>query len=99
MAQNTRKVCAAGAWTQLTDADAAADVTVMLASDVPVSIQATTGATAPTDDIGPFYLLQIGDGWSEATIVEKFPGVAGALRLWAKPLGSERSAIVSISHA
>lgn len=102
MAQNTRKACPAGVWTQLTNADVSTDVTVMLASDVPVSLQATTDATAPTDDIGPLELLQYGDGWSEATIAEKFPGVA-AVRLWAKPKAENpvaaRDSVVSISHA
>ena len=102
MAQNTRISCPAGVWTQLTDADVAADISVMLASNVGVSLQATSNATAPTDNIGPLELLSKGDGWSEATILEKFPGVALADRLWAKPNGStfmnSADAVVAVSH-
>jgi len=99
MAQNTRKVCAAGSWTQLTDASTTGDITIMLADNTPVSLQATADTTTPTDAVGPFYLLQIGDGWSEATIAEKFPGVTSAAYIWAKPLDDSRSSIVSVSHA
>lgn len=102
MAINTRVSCPHGVWTQLTNADSTTDVSVMLAGDpaVPVSLQATVGATPPTDAVGPFELLRRGDGWSEGTIVSKFPGVAGANRLWAKPAGLDgMAAIVSISSA
>jgi len=103
MAQNTRISCPAGEWTQLTDADASADISVMLANWVPVSLQATTDATTPTDARGPLELLSKGDGWSEATILEKFPGVAAAVRLWAKPVEADIGlgaidAVVGISH-
>jgi len=77
----------------------------MLANNQPVMLQATADATPPTaDTLGPLELLAYGDGWSEATIEEKFPGVAGADRLWARTsnadigLGS-KDAIVGISHA
>lgn len=98
MANNTRVACPAGAWTQITNGDAAADISIMLASVQPVSLQATVGAVTPTDDSGPLELLSYGDGWSEATIAEKFPGVAGALRVWAKPRGYLAS-LVGVSHA
>lgn len=101
MARNARVACPYGVWTQLTNADASGDISVMLAeSGVPVTLQATVTDTPPTDDLGPFELLNYGDGWSEGTIAAKFPGVAGALRLWAKPNGlSGMGADVSISHA
>ena len=104
MAQNTRITCAAGDWTQITDADVAADISVMLANDVSIYLQATATSTPPgASTIGPVELLDKGDGWSEATIAEKFPGVSGALRLWAKPKDSaasvsHSSAIVGVSH-
>jgi len=74
----------------------------MLANDVAVSLQATSGTTPPTDAVGPLELMARGNGWSEATIAEKFPGVASADTLWAKPRTKDNfrgGAIVSISHA
>lgn len=104
MAKNTRVSCPAGVWTAVTDDDVAAAISIELLNDVPISLQATaTGAATPIDDAGPLELLSYGDGWSEATIVAKFPGVASAVRLWAKPRGdsgaSVTTAIVGISHA
>ena len=97
MAQNTRISCPTAAWTQLTDADTAGDISVALIKG-PVLLQATADATPPTGVTG-FPLTAIGDGWSEATIVEKFPGVAGAVRLWAYPDRSDSAgAIVQVSH-
>lgn len=97
MARNEDVALPAGAWTQLTNADCTGDISVMLSTGYPVSLQATVGAVTPTDETGPLHLLSEGDGWSEATIVEKFPGVAGANRLYAKPMGSRDSA-VGVSH-
>lgn len=96
-AKNTRVSCPVGVWTQITDS-VTTDISVALLSNVPVSLQATSSSTAPTDDAGPLELLRQGDGWSEATILEKFPGVATASYLWAKPLGNAPSA-VGTSHA
>jgi len=104
-AKNARVACPAGTWTKLNVTDVATDISIMLANDVPVSLQATaTGAATPTDTVGPLELLSYGDGWSEATILEKFPGVAAAVGIYAKPredhtagLGA-RDAVVSISH-
>lgn len=106
MAQNTRISVPAGtAWTRLTNADASGDISVMLANQSPVMLQATVTSTPPTvGTLGPLELLSYGDGWSEATIEEKFPGVSGALNLWARrsdaniALGAT-DAIVGISHA
>lgn len=97
MAQNTRVSCPAGVWTKLTNALVETDLSLMLASVATVSLQATAGTTAPTIDAGPLELLSYGDGWSEATIFAKFPGVAAADTLWAKPR-SGRPALVGISH-
>ncbi len=106
MAQNTRITVVAGtAWVRLTDADADGDISIMLASMSPVMLQATAGSTPPTaGTLGPLALLSYGDGWSEATILEKFPGVALADNLWARRLEpniglGSGNAIVGISHA
>jgi len=102
MARNARVSCPLDAWTKLTNGLVSTNLSVMLANDVAVSLQATSGTTAPTDDVGPLELMARGNGWSEATILEKFPGVATADTLWAKPRTKDDfrgPAIVSISHA
>ncbi len=103
MAQNTRITVAAGDdWVQLTDASTTGDISIMLAAPYPVMLQATATDTAPTSGtLGPLALLQFGDGWSEATILEKFPGVATAAFLWARRLHADSNApdaIIGISH-
>jgi len=106
-AKNARVTCPVGSWTRLTDAaGTTGDVSVMLASyNTPVYLQATATDSAPSGTDGPLELLQYGDGWSEATILEKFPGVATAAFLWARPRTTgpfialnEGPAVVSISH-
>lgn len=98
MAQNARVVVVKATWKKLTNALVTGDISVMLAAVASVSLQATAGTTPPTDAAGPLELLTIGDGWSGATIESKFPGVAAADTLWAKPRSNEDS-IVGISHA
>lgn len=105
MAQNTRISVPAGtAWTQLTDAITTGEISIMLSSQTPVMLQATSGDTPPTvGSDGPVALLSYGDGWSEATIVAKFPGVASADFLWARRLDADigiaaGDAIIGISH-
>ena len=105
-ARNARvTVPAGGEWVALTSVICATDISIMLANNRPIMLQATSGTSAPTDDtLGPLELLSYGDGWSEATIAEKFPGVAAADYLWARTsdvnygLGAG-DAIVGISHA
>lgn len=108
MSQNTRINVPAGnsgQWTQLTDSSTVGEISVMLASNTPVMLQATDGQTAPTaGTLGPLALLSYGDGWSQATIVAKFPGVPAADALWARRLDADiglgaADAIVGISHA
>lgn len=105
-AKNARVACPVGVWTKLNDSDTATDISLMLANNVGVSLQATiTAAATPTDATGPLELLSYGDGWSEATIAEKFPGVANAVGIYAKPRENQsgghgsQDAVVSISHA
>ena len=103
MARNARVLCPVGEWTKVTAGDVATDISIMLANWNQCSLQATVDDTTPTDVKGPLELLSKGDGWSEATIAEKFPGVAGALNIWAKPneadigLGS-LDTVIGISH-
>jgi len=105
MARNARvNVPAGDAWTALTAAVVATDISIMLAGKYPVMLQATSGTTPPTaGTLGPLELLSYGDGWSEATIAEKFPGVASADYLWARRSDADiglaaADAIVGISH-
>lgn len=94
---NTRVSCTKGSWTKVVD-NATGDVSIALSTDrTPVWLQATAADSAPSDDQGPLMLLQFGDGWSEATIEEKFPGVSSAAYLWAKPWVDD--AIIGVSHA
>lgn len=88
MARNELVNCPAGSWTQLTNAAVTGDVSMALI-DGTAEILATAGATPPADDARGLPVLSHGDGFSEATIAEKFPGVASADRLWAKPLTSD----------
>lgn len=106
MAKNARVACPTGVWTKLNAADVATDISIMLANEVPVTLQVTaTGGAVPTDTVGPLELLRYGDGWSESTIEEKFPGVASAVNIYAKPREDfsrgrgSHDAVVSISHA
>lgn len=68
-------------WTKLID-NATGDVSIALLTTATVYIQATAADSAPSDEDG-MPLFSAGDGWSEATILEKFPGVATAAYLWA----------------
>jgi hypothetical protein len=96
MAQDAKISVPRATWTELTDTDTAGDITLALLNDATVYLQATTGATAPTTNDG-MPLMSFGDGWSEATIVEKFPGVASADRLWAYSPNADVQ--IYISHA
>jgi len=97
MAARDAKVAVARAtWTQLTDGDIATDISLALLNNATVFLQATTDGTAPTTKDG-LPLLSYGDGWSEATIAQKFPGVASATRVWA--FSPDRAVDIYISHA
>ena len=105
MARNARVNVPAGTtWVALTAAVVATDISIMLANNRPIQLQATSGTTPPTAGTsGPLELLRYGDGWSEATIAEKFPGVASADYLWARRSDADIAlggvdAIVGISH-
>ena len=97
MVQNAFITCPSGIWTKLNNADLAGDLSIALI-DGAVVLQASAAATLPDADANEgLPLLSHGDGWSEATILEKFPGVTGADNLFAKPLHGT-SARVYITH-
>lgn len=91
--------CPAGVWTQITNGAATGDVAVMKRAGGTLLIAATATASAPTGT-DAFALISYGDGWSEATIAEKFPGVTGAQHLWGRPEDDNAGPVtVRISHA
>lgn len=84
-------------WTLLTSADiTAARVQVVGGPDV--FVQATVGATPPSDTDGAMLLRSgpAGGFAADMTLANLFPGVSGANRLYA---WSEGAARVSVSHA
>lgn len=85
----------AATWTKLVD-NATTDVSVALLTSATVYLQATSADSAPGDTDG-MPLFSAGDGWSEATILEKFPGVANAAYLWA--YAPNRAVTFYVSHA
>jgi len=94
MAQHTTITGSAGAWVQLTNANAT-DVTFQNLSDSPVLISGTTGAVAPTTTAGAFsYPPQSGE--MKKALTDMFPGVV-AVRLWAYSVNGKVQ--VSVSHA
>ena len=89
------------AWTLLTAANVTA-VRIQNISGYPVLVQATVGATPPSNNAagkaGAVKLLP-GEGWdADVALSTRFPGVAGANRLYAWCDHSD-AAGVSISHA
>jgi hypothetical protein len=96
MAQNQPILCPQAEWTKLTNALVTSDISIALI-DGSAEIMATSGVTPPTVTEG-MPLLSKGDGWSEATIFEKFPGVPAADTLWARPIHTPSSARIFISH-
>jgi hypothetical protein len=95
MAQNTNITCPTGAWTLLTNSN----VTALRAMNIGSSgvwLQATVGATPPSNTIGAIQLLENEILAADLTIAQLWPGVAGANRVYAMaPDGSE----LSVSHA
>lgn len=98
MAQDQQDItCPPDAWTQLTNADVTSITFQVRKGDV--YIRATTDATAPTETFGILY--KQGQGERNVAMSE-LVSLAGADRLWAKPLRTGRvgySANVYVDHA
>lgn len=96
MAQNQQIVnCAAGVWTQLTNADVTAITFQSL--DNEIFIRFTTDTTTPTETAGIRY--EEGEGELNRAISD-LTKLAGADRVWAKPANqSGRAASVFVDHA
>lgn len=86
MSRDLKVSCTRGQWTQLTDTDETGDVTIILLREGKTFIRRAAGTQPSTEDGA--ILIAEGDGWSEATIAEKFPGGTGA-RLWAFPVDND----------
>lgn len=95
MAQNTDITLAAGAWTQLTDADAAGDITFQNKTGDAIWVKATVDATTPTSFDGSIRYEPL-EGEAGQTIAELFPGLTSPDRLWA---WSHNGGKVAVSHA
>lgn len=94
MAQNTDKTLAAGAWTQLTDADVSS-ITFQNKSGDYILVKGTATASAPTTVDGAVR-YNPGQGEKNASLSDLFPGVASVARVYAyAPTGAE----VMVSHA
>lgn len=94
----------AGQWTKLTDGLITTPITWSVIAG-PVLVRATFGAASEPVGVWGYPFPGFADGWSEATIGAKFPGVLGgggepADTLWGRPqrlfLASGR---IAISHA
>ena len=96
MPQHTNKAVNAASFTQLTDANVTA-ITFQNVSAMPVIITATVGeSTAPNPDAGGL-TYAAGEGESNRSLADLFPGVPGANRVWARSINGTQQ--VFVSHA
>ena len=95
MAQNTTISLTAATWTQLTDGNVTAIRAVNLGIE-PIWLQATVGATPPSNTNGGLPLLPGQILAADLTLAQLWPGVSGANRVYAfSPSASK----VSVSNA
>lgn len=94
MAQNTSIDVARETWTQITDADVTT-ITFQNVGGHALFIAPTTNTTAPTTTNGAI-LYQPGTGERNVAMTDLFPGLAGAVRVWAFGTDGGR---VMVSHA
>ncbi len=90
-----------GQWTRLTGNDVTTDVSMEVRKGA-VRVMATVGANAPASSVTDgFEFYNVGDGFSEATIAELWPGVSGADNLYGWPISTSKAgdvALVRVSH-
>lgn len=94
MAQYTDIPLIAGDWTQLTNADAAGDITFQNKTGDAIWIKATVDGTKPTNFDGSVRYEYL-EGETESTIAELIPGLTAPDRLWA---WSHNGGKVALSH-
>jgi len=94
MPRNTTVTAPAATWTQLTDADVASLTFQNVGSNY-MLVKGTTTAVAPTDTDGSLR-YNPGQGEKSVFVIDLFPGLSGADRVWAyAPDGT----IAAVSHA
>lgn len=82
MAQNTDITLTAATWTQLTNADAAGNITFQNKTGDRIWVKATTDTTTPTNFDGAIGYEPL-QGESLKTIAQIFTGLTSPDRLWA----------------
>lgn len=95
MPQHTNKPVGPINWAELTDA-AVTSITFQNVSAMPIVVTATNGTTPPTADAGGL-TYAAGQGESNRSLADLFPGVSGANRVWAR--SSNGTQQVFVSHA
>ena len=98
MAQNQNFNVDATAYTPLTNSDVTA-ARVQNTSGVAVWLQANSSSTLPSSDVGAILLSPYAGIDASLTLAQLFPGVTGAVRLFAKSASAGTGAMVSVSHA
>lgn len=99
-AQNKEySITSATAWTKVIDNEAGTSTLVLKTHETPVFIAATAADAAPTGDYAEFPLYFFGDGWTNKTLAEIWPGITG-LYVWARKTEADgRTAIIAVSQA
>ncbi len=92
-ARNTTLTVSGSTWTEITDGDVSS-ITFQVGSQK-MWISATSGAT-PTDRDGAL-LYWPGQGEVNVALADLFPGVTGAVRVFAS--GTYRTSEIMVSHA
>lgn len=82
-------------WTEITDADVTA-LRVQSLNGNPIKLMATAGAVTPADDAGHIELNSREIIGADYELVDLWPGVGGANRVWA---WCQYHAKLSVSHA
>ncbi len=81
MPQNTTVNLPAATWTQITDANVTS-ITFQNISGSDIRVKGTVGAVAPTDLLGALLYMPY-QGERNSAMLDLFPGVAGANRVYA----------------
>ena len=94
MPQNTTVTVPAATWTQLSNADITS-ITFQNVGTNYMLVKSTTTAVAPTDTDGSLRYTP-GQGEKNIFVVDLFPGISGADRLWSY---SPDGTTAAVSHA
>lgn len=89
----------ADGWTKVVDNEGGACTLTLSTHDTPGLIAATATDAAPTGTYAAFPLYLYGDGWTNKTLAELWPGITPLYVWFKKDLNDDRSAIINISQA